>query len=391
MESAEQHENVVIEIPSVSYNHTDSLQTPFGSESLKRACDANCIDEKIQAAKEDPRKILGVQNNSKENIQSFSEAANFSNNISSATANGDINKALKPLKVNYDQIPVLHYLNVSNHVIPASTATNVKHAINSQRITENQQHVTNGIENGQQGISTQWAHNPEKSLTDLIPGLSDNVSHEYAVQLPLMQNPTTAAGHRREVSLMDEDFFIYTKQEVGNSNHEAYYNKMQKEMEVPFIKDMKDNQLELPDLLGNITDVASNSPLLDAISTEAQSSNATEAESTFSDSNVENAATDKGGKDDPFSNALIAEMEADMYGLQIIKNAELEELRELGFGTYGTVYHGRWRGSDVAIKRIKKSCFAGRSSEEEHLVGHPSIITILPLEFPFYVTPINKN
>nr|KAJ0190487.1 hypothetical protein LSAT_V11C800424780 [Lactuca sativa] len=182
-----------------------------------------------------------------------------------------------------------------------------------------------------------------------------------------MQNPTTAAGHRREVSLMDEDFFIYTKQEVGNSNHEAYYNKMQKEMEVPFIKDMKDNQLELPDLLGNITDVASNSPLLDAISTEAQSSNATEAESTFSDSNVENAATDKGGKDDPFSNALIAEMEADMYGLQIIKNAELEELRELGFGTYGTVYHGRWRGSDVAIKRIKKSCFAGRSSEEEHL------------------------
>ena len=55
--------------------------------------------------------------------------------------------------------------------------------------------------------------------------------------------------------------------------------------------------------------------------------------------------------------------------VQIIKNADLEELRELGSGTYGTVYHGKWRGTDVAIKRIKKSCFAGRSSEQDRLVG----------------------
>ncbi|KAG6514135.1 hypothetical protein ZIOFF_024476 [Zingiber officinale] len=52
---------------------------------------------------------------------------------------------------------------------------------------------------------------------------------------------------------------------------------------------------------------------------------------------------------------------------QIIKNEDLEELRELGSGTYGTVYHGKWRGTDVAIKRIKKSCFTGRSSEQERL------------------------
>lgn len=54
--------------------------------------------------------------------------------------------------------------------------------------------------------------------------------------------------------------------------------------------------------------------------------------------------------------------------VQIIKNADLEELHELGSGTFGTVYHGKWRGTDVAIKRIKKSCFAGRSSEQERLV-----------------------
>ncbi|XP_009603644.1 RAF-like serine/threonine-protein kinase PRAF [Nicotiana tomentosiformis] len=57
----------------------------------------------------------------------------------------------------------------------------------------------------------------------------------------------------------------------------------------------------------------------------------------------------------------------DPSSLQIIKNEDLEELRELGSGTFGTVYHGKWRGTDVAIKRIKKSCFTGRSSEQERL------------------------
>ncbi|KAL5543706.1 hypothetical protein UlMin_007490 [Ulmus minor] len=57
----------------------------------------------------------------------------------------------------------------------------------------------------------------------------------------------------------------------------------------------------------------------------------------------------------------------DISTLQAIKDQDLEELKELGSGTFGTVYHGKWRGSDVAIKRIKKSCFTGRSSEQERL------------------------
>jgi serine/threonine protein kinase len=48
-------------------------------------------------------------------------------------------------------------------------------------------------------------------------------------------------------------------------------------------------------------------------------------------------------------------------------NEDLEELKELGSGTFGTVFHGKWRGTDVAIKRIKKTCFTGRSSEQERL------------------------
>ncbi|XP_066370063.1 RAF-like serine/threonine-protein kinase PRAF isoform X3 [Miscanthus floridulus] len=53
--------------------------------------------------------------------------------------------------------------------------------------------------------------------------------------------------------------------------------------------------------------------------------------------------------------------------VQIIKNSDLEELRELGSGTFGTVYHGKWRGSDVAIKRINDRCFAGKASEQERM------------------------
>ncbi|XP_028773655.1 uncharacterized protein LOC114730716 [Neltuma alba] len=64
-----------------------------------------------------------------------------------------------------------------------------------------------------------------------------------------------------------------------------------------------------------------------------------------------------------------AEAEAIARGLQTIKNDDLEEIRELGSGTYGAVYHGKWKGSDVAIKRIKASCFAGRPSERERLIA----------------------
>ncbi|KAK0584145.1 hypothetical protein LWI29_008313 [Acer saccharum] len=62
-----------------------------------------------------------------------------------------------------------------------------------------------------------------------------------------------------------------------------------------------------------------------------------------------------------------AEAEAIERGLQTIINDDLEEIRELGSGTYGAVFHGKWKGSDVAIKRIKASCFAGRPSERERL------------------------
>lgn len=105
----------------------------------------------------------------------------------------------------------------------------------------------------------------------------------------------------------------------------------------------------------------------DPTSGDFLSPSATVSESIMLETEFEDIKDDTGDKDKSISDAVIAEMEASIYGLQIIKNADLEELRELGSGTYGTVYHGKWRGTDVAIKRIKKSCFSGRSSEQERL------------------------
>ncbi|KAG6516173.1 hypothetical protein ZIOFF_026622 [Zingiber officinale] len=58
-----------------------------------------------------------------------------------------------------------------------------------------------------------------------------------------------------------------------------------------------------------------------------------------------------------------------LRNLQRINNEDLEELRELGAGTFGTVYHGKWRGTDVAIKRINRSYFIGHSSQTEKMIS----------------------
>ncbi|KAJ6428333.1 hypothetical protein OIU84_023707 [Salix udensis] len=105
------------------------------------------------------------------------------------------------------------------------------------------------------------------------------------------------------------------------------------------------------------------------VTEEFQSDRDTEAESTCQDQEYESDDIEDSDRDtnDSISDAAMAEIEAGIYHLQIIKYADIEEVQELGSGTYGTVYYGKWRGSDVAIKRIKRSCFSGNSSEQERL------------------------
>ncbi|KAA8543464.1 hypothetical protein F0562_021041 [Nyssa sinensis] len=192
----------------------------------------------------------------------------------------------------------------------------------------------------------------------------------------LLQNRTKDADVRGEFSILDDDFVNYSDQKVQNSSLGGCSNEKRKLEDIPLNKFNEQNQLDLAIIVEDVIDnvppgtksfSAADPRVVDATCSEIISPSATEAESVIPESDSEDARADYGDKDESFSDAMIAEMEADIYGLQIIKNADLEELQELGSGTYGTVYHGKWRGTDVAIKRIKKSCFAGRSSEQERL------------------------
>ncbi|TVU40224.1 hypothetical protein EJB05_13677 [Eragrostis curvula] len=54
--------------------------------------------------------------------------------------------------------------------------------------------------------------------------------------------------------------------------------------------------------------------------------------------------------------------------VQIIRNEDLEDLREIGSGAFGMVFYGKWKGTDVAIKRIKNSCFMVPSTQADKLI-----------------------
>ncbi|CAN1157865.1 Probable serine/threonine-protein kinase SIS8 [Linum perenne] len=125
----------------------------------------------------------------------------------------------------------------------------------------------------------------------------------------------------------------------------------------------EDNQSALPRITETSDDVSEyNHPRtkeIDSMQFEAMIENLKSPESQYEDGKLENK--DSGLPPIPSSG------EIDFSSLQIIKNEDLEELKELGSGTFGTVYHGKWRGSDIAIKRLKKICFTGRSSEQQKL------------------------
>uniref|UniRef100_A0ACD5XH09 Uncharacterized protein n=1 Tax=Avena sativa TaxID=4498 RepID=A0ACD5XH09_AVESA len=178
---------------------------------------------------------------------------------------------------------------------------------------------------------------------------------------------------RREVSLLNQRNI--TQGDVGVTGHDHAINS-----ENVNLKDRVQNnvQTEAPVIVEDMTDnmlsgIPSSGPIpqVEVAGEEWQNVIISPKKDDDAQGNGPELANedydDKGAADGPMSDAEIAELEASMYGLQIIRNADLEELRELGSGTFGTVFHGKWRGTDVAIKRIKKSCFAGRSSEQEKL------------------------
>ncbi|KAK6143991.1 hypothetical protein DH2020_020811 [Rehmannia glutinosa] len=188
--------------------------------------------------------------------------------------------------------------------------------------------------------------------------------------------PHNSALFKREVSLIDDDLCNYTDNRVEKSGHVGVSDECQNLQDDLLINSMEQGQQKPVRVVQNANCNLSpaefpsiiSQDVSDAANVEKFSLFTIEAESALQNLDSEDV-NGEGHEDELFSDAMIAEMEAGIYGLQIIKNADLEELRELGSGTYGTVYYGKWRGTDVAIKRIKKACFSGRSSEQERLTN----------------------
>ncbi|XP_038703752.1 uncharacterized protein LOC119999973 isoform X2 [Tripterygium wilfordii] len=244
------------------------------------------------------------------------------------------------------------------------TASNI--LVVDQSAVKDQHRALLGAVTDEKECNVSQTRNPE------IRGLSQNPETMLSNSLGL--SPT------RETTFLDENLLRYPEQKVEKlgGGGSACVKSYAEDVFTQTSASSKNQDRDQPVPLVFVEDVTycmpssiqSSSAIIphvaDAIS--SASTTATEPESVVPESEHEDIKADDQEENDSFSDAVIAEMEANIYGLQIIKNADLEELKELGSGTYGTVYHGKWRGTDVAIKRIKKSCFSGRGSEQERLV-----------------------
>ncbi|PIN04941.1 Tyrosine kinase [Handroanthus impetiginosus] len=200
-------------------------------------------------------------------------------------------------------------------------------------------------------------------------GLSVNIENHDPKHWSFFQRLAGDEFTRRDVSLIDQDHVVsYGLTKIGEETPLAYdfvprmgdqilpsHGRVQEEYG-------KDDQNDIPGRDGAAST---------AVHPSYGASQVKESEMQYDDL-VDNTRIRDSEYEDGIGNVGLPPpdpslVDFDINSLQIIKNADLEELKELGSGTFGTVYHGKWRGSDVAIKRIKKSCFTGRQSEQERL------------------------
>lgn len=222
-------------------------------------------------------------------------------------------------------------------------------------------------------------------------GLTLNLHADNSSLGSLIPNPEKGGGLRRDVSLLDQDIFTYPNLGIRGFNHGNSVYTLKEEnsesvgnehghiriytevtIEEVTIEEVTVQEVTVEDVTDSVpSGIPVSPPIIPHVVDEPVEDGTGTTSSpkvTDADTNTPNSECEDGDEDESFTDAATAEVEAGIYGLQIIKNADLEELRELGSGTFGTVYYGKWRGTDVAIKRIKKSCFAGRSSEQERLI-----------------------
>ncbi|KAJ0963648.1 hypothetical protein J5N97_028770 [Dioscorea zingiberensis] len=234
----------------------------------------------------------------------------------------------------------------------------------------------NAKNNLELGVASSASSVPFAMIQDTDPPL--NLPLNNSPSWPLVQNPVLGdEGLRREVSLLDQDIVSNAGSSLsdvhrGRNCYEplngvdggptsSFHDQVLIGAAV-VVEDVTDSVPSGIPVTQNIVPHVHHEVIEDVETSDTLSPKENDVKSSYLDLEHEDAKVDG-----EMHESINAEKEAGIYGLQIIKNADLEEIRELGSGTFGTVYHGKWRGTDVAIKRIKKSCFAGRSSEQDRL------------------------
>ncbi|XP_042519654.1 uncharacterized protein LOC122093387 isoform X2 [Macadamia integrifolia] len=191
-------------------------------------------------------------------------------------------------------------------------------------------------------------------------GLSLNMENHEPQHWSFFQKLAQDEFVKKDVSLMDQDHLGFssplTKIDLGHVDSQINFDELQGESSGPVEADAISTHPVYVHTQVNGSEVGQ----FDGMSYPKVGKNLRTPDSDYEDGKL--AMGNIGG---PLIDSSFGDF--DISTLQIIKNEDLEELRELGSGTFGTVYHGKWRGTDVAIKRIKKSCFTGRSSEQERL------------------------
>ncbi|XP_010540658.1 PREDICTED: uncharacterized protein LOC104814354 [Tarenaya hassleriana] len=208
-------------------------------------------------------------------------------------------------------------------------------------------------------------------------GVSLNVHNHEPKNWSYFRNLAQDEFVRKDVSLMDQDHpgFPTSFTNTGGAPIDYSYPPLQSEKVAS--SSHIDHQIHFD---GNIQPEVSAAPSSNMIETQqdyGQSQHKGDESEAATDEDILRASTRARAESRIISATVntglplidLVAGELDIKSLQIIKNEDLEELKELGSGTFGTVYHGKWRGTDVAIKRIKKSCFTGRSSEQERLTS----------------------
>ncbi|KAM7250062.1 hypothetical protein ACFE04_021945 [Oxalis oulophora] len=186
-------------------------------------------------------------------------------------------------------------------------------------------------------------------------GLSMNMENDDPKHWSYFQKLAQEEIGRKDVSLIDQDHpgFPSAFRETQDGGQRAYGFAPSKTDGI--VTDNVDSQVNCNE---NKT-TEGDATVTESMQFDAMLGNLRTEESNYEDGKME---TENSGLP-----MLDSSLDLDISTLQVIMNEDLEELKELGSGTFGTVYHGKWRGSDVAIKRIKKICFTGRSSELERL------------------------